>query len=156
LKHIGPKNLLASLLLPLKSYNRAIFMGISRQIRICETFWKVLRHINAYVSNKSPLNILYYKNEFQFWKVLRHINAYVLNKWPLNFPCAHLTMKGRCLSDCNNVIVMFISFILIKSISPERCSIPVFSINYKRQVDFIVNLFVSVKKIFMKPGPVNS
>ncbi|KRZ90807.1 hypothetical protein T08_5410 [Trichinella sp. T8] len=42
------------------------------------------------------------------------------------------------------------------SISPERCSIPVFSINYKRQVDFIVILFVSVKKIFMKPGPVNS
>ncbi|KRX51222.1 hypothetical protein T09_4591 [Trichinella sp. T9] len=42
------------------------------------------------------------------------------------------------------------------SISPERCSSLVFSINYKRQVDFIVNLFVSVKKMFMKPGPVNS
>ncbi|KRZ90842.1 hypothetical protein T08_6042 [Trichinella sp. T8] len=61
--------------------------------------------------------------------------------------------EGKSSGKKQNVIVMFISFILIKSISPERCSSLVFSINYKRQVDFIVNLFVSVKKIFMKPGP---
>ncbi|KRZ53012.1 hypothetical protein T02_9345 [Trichinella nativa] len=61
-------NLLRSLFLPLKSYQRAIFLAISRQKRICETFWKVLRHINAYVSNK----------------------------WPLKFPCAYLNTQGSC------------------------------------------------------------
>ncbi|KRX33234.1 hypothetical protein T06_3481, partial [Trichinella sp. T6] len=59
---------LRSLFLPLKSYKRAIFLAISRQIRICETFWKVLRHINAYVSNK----------------------------WPLKFPRAYLNTQGSC------------------------------------------------------------
>ncbi|KRX31780.1 hypothetical protein T06_8301 [Trichinella sp. T6] len=43
-------------------------MAISREIRICETFWKVLRHINAYVSSK----------------------------WPLKFPCAYLNTQGSC------------------------------------------------------------
>ncbi|KRY21893.1 hypothetical protein T12_8454 [Trichinella patagoniensis] len=61
-------NLLRSLLLSLKLYQRAIFLAISRQIRIHETFWKVLRHINAYVSNK----------------------------WPLKFPCAYLNTQGSC------------------------------------------------------------
>ncbi|KRX32444.1 hypothetical protein T05_2462 [Trichinella murrelli] len=37
LEDISPLNLLRSLLLPLKSYQRAIFLAISRQIRICET-----------------------------------------------------------------------------------------------------------------------
>ncbi|KRX71743.1 hypothetical protein T06_9947 [Trichinella sp. T6] len=41
-------------------------MAISRQIRICETFWKISRHINLYVSNK----------------------------WPLKFPCAYLNTQG--------------------------------------------------------------
>ncbi|KRY28810.1 hypothetical protein T01_1438, partial [Trichinella spiralis] len=49
--------LLRFLLLPLKSYQLAISLAISRQIRIHETFWKVLRHINAYVSNKWPLKL---------------------------------------------------------------------------------------------------
>ncbi|KRX34118.1 hypothetical protein T09_8250 [Trichinella sp. T9] len=31
------RNLLLSLLFPLKSYQRAIFLAISRQIRICDT-----------------------------------------------------------------------------------------------------------------------
>ncbi|KRY03777.1 hypothetical protein T12_601, partial [Trichinella patagoniensis] len=31
-----------------------------------------------------------------FWKVLRHINAYVSNKWPLKFPCAYLNTQGSC------------------------------------------------------------
>ncbi|KRY32909.1 hypothetical protein T01_10562 [Trichinella spiralis] len=30
------------------------------------------------------------KRETRFWKVLRHINAYVSNKWPLKFACAYL------------------------------------------------------------------
>ncbi|XP_003379356.1 hypothetical protein Tsp_03020 [Trichinella spiralis] len=46
---------------------------------------------------------------------------------------------------------MAISFILIKIISPERCSSLVFSINYKWQILFIANQFVSVMKIFRKP-----
>ncbi|KRX28614.1 hypothetical protein T05_1242 [Trichinella murrelli] len=37
LEDISPMNLLRSLFLPLKSYQRAIFLAISRQIRICET-----------------------------------------------------------------------------------------------------------------------
>ncbi|KRX30529.1 hypothetical protein T05_3568 [Trichinella murrelli] len=37
LEDISPRNLLRSLLFPLKSYQRAIFLAISRQIRICET-----------------------------------------------------------------------------------------------------------------------
>ncbi|KRZ81079.1 hypothetical protein T08_569, partial [Trichinella sp. T8] len=28
-----------------------------------------------------------------FWKVLRHINAYVSNKWPLKFPGAYLNTQ---------------------------------------------------------------
>ncbi|KRX31616.1 hypothetical protein T05_13177, partial [Trichinella murrelli] len=57
------------LLLPLKSYQRAIFLAISRQIRICET---------------------------RFWKVLRQINLYVSNKWLLKLPCAYLnTQESR-------------------------------------------------------------
>ncbi|XP_003368866.1 conserved hypothetical protein [Trichinella spiralis] len=51
---------------------------------------------------------------------------------------------------------MAVSFILIKIISPERCSSLVFSINYKWQVDFIVNQYVSVMKIFRKPVPVSA
>ncbi|KRX31433.1 hypothetical protein T09_3186 [Trichinella sp. T9] len=34
---LGAWNLLRSLLLPLKLYQLAIFLAISRQIRICET-----------------------------------------------------------------------------------------------------------------------
>ncbi|XP_003367179.1 putative integral membrane protein [Trichinella spiralis] len=51
---------------------------------------------------------------------------------------------------------MAVSFILIKIISPERCTSLVFSINYKWQVDFIVNqtvivLFVpSIKQFLTK------
>ncbi|KRX64736.1 hypothetical protein T09_7902, partial [Trichinella sp. T9] len=57
------------LLLPLKSYQRAIFLAISRQIRICKK---------------------------RFWKVLRQINPYVSNKWPLKLPCAYLnTQESR-------------------------------------------------------------
>ncbi|KRY23454.1 hypothetical protein T12_6210 [Trichinella patagoniensis] len=37
LEDISPMNLLRSLFLPLKSYQRAIFLAISRQIRIYET-----------------------------------------------------------------------------------------------------------------------
>ncbi|KRX39486.1 hypothetical protein T06_16914, partial [Trichinella sp. T6] len=55
-------------LLLLKSHHPSTFFAISRQIRICETFWKVLRHINAYVSNK----------------------------WPLKFPRAYLNTQGSC------------------------------------------------------------
>ncbi|KRX71369.1 hypothetical protein T06_897, partial [Trichinella sp. T6] len=58
--------LLRSLFLPLKSYKRAIFLAISRQIRICET---------------------------RFCKVLRQINPYVSNKWPLKLPCAYLNTQ---------------------------------------------------------------
>ncbi|KRX49610.1 hypothetical protein T05_6345, partial [Trichinella murrelli] len=36
------------------------------------------------------------KRENRFWKVLRHINAYVLNKWRLKFPCAYLNTQGSC------------------------------------------------------------
>ncbi|KRY54633.1 hypothetical protein T03_4241, partial [Trichinella britovi] len=43
------------LLLQLKSHYSSTVFPISRQIRFHETFWKVLRHINAYVSNKWPL-----------------------------------------------------------------------------------------------------
>ncbi|KRX38124.1 hypothetical protein T06_2306, partial [Trichinella sp. T6] len=57
---------LRSLFLPLKSYKRAIFLAISRQIRICET---------------------------RFCKVLRQINPYVSNKWPLKLPCAYLNTQ---------------------------------------------------------------
>ncbi|KRX63220.1 hypothetical protein T09_619 [Trichinella sp. T9] len=53
---------------PLKSHHHSTFLPIPRQIRICETFWKVLRHINAYV----------------------------LNKWRLKFPCAYLNTQGSC------------------------------------------------------------
>ncbi|KRZ47775.1 hypothetical protein T02_3237, partial [Trichinella nativa] len=52
LEDISPRNLLPSLLLPLKSYQRIIFLPISRQIRICETFWKVPLQTNGYISNK--------------------------------------------------------------------------------------------------------
>ncbi|KRX35273.1 hypothetical protein T09_12033 [Trichinella sp. T9] len=32
----------------------------------------------------------------KFWKVLRQINAYVSNKWPLKLPCAYLnTQESR-------------------------------------------------------------
>ncbi|KRX84205.1 hypothetical protein T06_12302 [Trichinella sp. T6] len=34
------------------------------------------------------------KRATRFWKVLRHINAYVSNKWPLKFPCAYLNTQG--------------------------------------------------------------
>ncbi|KRX39635.1 hypothetical protein T09_3831 [Trichinella sp. T9] len=37
LEDISRRNLLRSLFLQLKSYHRAIFLAISRQIRICET-----------------------------------------------------------------------------------------------------------------------
>ncbi|KRZ91712.1 hypothetical protein T08_3916 [Trichinella sp. T8] len=43
--------------LRLKSYQRKTFLAITRQIRIHKTFWKVLRQINAYVSNKWPLKL---------------------------------------------------------------------------------------------------
>ncbi|KRX71735.1 hypothetical protein T06_4150, partial [Trichinella sp. T6] len=33
------------------------------------------------------------KRETRFCKVLRHINAYVSNKWPLKFPCAYLNTQ---------------------------------------------------------------
>ncbi|KRY45044.1 hypothetical protein T03_7286, partial [Trichinella britovi] len=36
------------------------------------------------------------KKVVSFWKVLRHINAYVSNKWPLKFPCAYLNTQGSC------------------------------------------------------------
>ncbi|KRX84137.1 hypothetical protein T06_6480 [Trichinella sp. T6] len=52
LEDISPRNLLPSLLLPLKLYQRIIFLPISRQIRICETFWKVPLQTNGYISNK--------------------------------------------------------------------------------------------------------
>ncbi|KRX55860.1 hypothetical protein T09_3588, partial [Trichinella sp. T9] len=32
----------------------------------------------------------------KFWKVLRQINTYVSNKWPLKFPCAYLNAQGSC------------------------------------------------------------
>ncbi|XP_003379473.1 conserved hypothetical protein, partial [Trichinella spiralis] len=51
---------------------------------------------------------------------------------------------------------MAVSFILIKIISPERCSSLVFSINYKWQIVFIANQFVSVMKMFRKPVPVSA
>ncbi|KRY21211.1 hypothetical protein T12_16444 [Trichinella patagoniensis] len=55
-------------LLLLKSHHSSTFFPISRQIRIYETFWKVPRQINAYVSNK----------------------------WPLKLPCAYLNTQGSC------------------------------------------------------------
>ncbi|KRY21834.1 hypothetical protein T12_5093 [Trichinella patagoniensis] len=68
----SPMNLLRSLFLPLKSYKRAKCLAISRQIRIYETFWKVLRHINAYVSNKWPLKSwvveFWYRKHFHHYK----------------------------------------------------------------------------------------
>ncbi|XP_003370864.1 putative intracellular septation protein [Trichinella spiralis] len=51
---------------------------------------------------------------------------------------------------------MAVSFILIKIISPERCSSLVFSINYKWQIVFIANQFVSVMKMFRKPVSVSA
>ncbi|XP_003379485.1 E3 ubiquitin-protein ligase synoviolin-A [Trichinella spiralis] len=51
---------------------------------------------------------------------------------------------------------MAVSFILIKIISPERCSSLVFSINYKWQIVFIANQFVSLMKMFRKPVPVSA
>ncbi|KRZ89132.1 hypothetical protein T08_10825 [Trichinella sp. T8] len=92
-------NLLRSLFLPLKSYKRATFLAISRQIRICETFWKVLRHINA------------------FWKVLRHINAYVSNKWPLKFPCAYLNTQGSCTTGTPLIRIQGNIFTIIRRYS---------------------------------------
>ncbi|KRY14051.1 hypothetical protein T12_14229, partial [Trichinella patagoniensis] len=62
LEDINPWYLLSSLLLSLKSYQRAIFMAISRQIRIHET---------------------------RFWKVLQQFNPYLSNKWSLKLPCAY-------------------------------------------------------------------
>ncbi|KRX50729.1 hypothetical protein T05_117, partial [Trichinella murrelli] len=39
---------------------------------------------------------LLYMTKVRFWKVLRQINAYVSNKWPLKFPCAYLnTQESR-------------------------------------------------------------
>ncbi|KRY52546.1 hypothetical protein T03_10931, partial [Trichinella britovi] len=55
--------------LPLKSHHPSTFFAISREIRICET---------------------------RFWKVLRQINPYVSNKWLLKLPCAYLnTQESR-------------------------------------------------------------
>ncbi|KRY25694.1 hypothetical protein T03_3794, partial [Trichinella britovi] len=59
LEDISQWNLLRSPLLPLKLYQPAIFLAISRQIRVHTTcdqrFCKVLRQINAFMSNKWPL-----------------------------------------------------------------------------------------------------
>ncbi|KRZ48372.1 hypothetical protein T02_14314, partial [Trichinella nativa] len=52
----------------LKSHHHSTLCAISRQIRVHTTFWKVLRHINAYL-----------------W-----------NKWPLKFPYANLNTKKSC------------------------------------------------------------
>ncbi|KRY57152.1 hypothetical protein T03_8152 [Trichinella britovi] len=36
------------------------------------------------------------KDDIRFWKVLRQINPYVSNKWPLKLPCAYLnTQESR-------------------------------------------------------------
>ncbi|KRX57904.1 hypothetical protein T09_10632 [Trichinella sp. T9] len=61
--------LLRFVLLRLKSYNHRTFLAITGQIRI---------------------------NKRRFWKVLRQINAYVSNKWPLKLQCAYLnTQESR-------------------------------------------------------------
>ncbi|KRY21822.1 hypothetical protein T12_14149, partial [Trichinella patagoniensis] len=58
-------------LLLLKSHHPSTFFAISRQIRV-----------------HTPCD--------QFWKVLRQINPYVSNKWPLKLPCAYLnTQESR-------------------------------------------------------------
>ncbi|KRY32323.1 hypothetical protein T01_15070 [Trichinella spiralis] len=57
------------LLLLLKSHRSSTFFSISRQIRF---------------------------HEARFWKVLRQINPYVSNKWSLKLPCAYLnTQESR-------------------------------------------------------------
>ncbi|KRX32984.1 hypothetical protein T05_1737, partial [Trichinella murrelli] len=80
---------LRSLLLPLKLYQPAIFLTISRQIRICETFWKVLRHINAFMSNK----------------------------WPLKFPCAYLNTQGSCTTGTPLIRIQGNIFTIIRRYS---------------------------------------
>ncbi|KRX45339.1 hypothetical protein T05_13549, partial [Trichinella murrelli] len=55
--------------LPLKSHHPSTFFAISREIRVHTT---------------------------RFWKVLRQINPYVSNKWLLKLPCAYLnTQESR-------------------------------------------------------------
>ncbi|KRX70221.1 hypothetical protein T06_261 [Trichinella sp. T6] len=44
----------------------------------------------------SSLNFFCNISTNTFWKVLRHINAYVSNKWPLKFPRAYLNTQGSC------------------------------------------------------------
>ncbi|KRY50086.1 hypothetical protein T03_15259 [Trichinella britovi] len=56
----------------LKSHHPSSFFPISRQIRVHTTC------------------------DQRFWKVLRQINPYVSNKWPLKLPCAYLnTQQSR-------------------------------------------------------------
>ncbi|KRY15079.1 hypothetical protein T12_11690, partial [Trichinella patagoniensis] len=58
----NPSKFLAQRSLPslrsqLKSHRRKTFLAIYRQIRFHKWFWKVLRQINPYVSNKWPLKL---------------------------------------------------------------------------------------------------
>ncbi|KRY46347.1 hypothetical protein T03_10431, partial [Trichinella britovi] len=56
----------------LKSHHPSSFFPISRQIRVHTTC------------------------DQRFCKVLRQINAFMSNKWPLKFPFAYLNTQGSC------------------------------------------------------------
>ncbi|KRX80759.1 hypothetical protein T06_3702 [Trichinella sp. T6] len=52
-----------------------------------------------------------------FWKVLRHINAYVSNKWPLKFPCAYLNTQGSCTTGTPLIRIQGNIFTIIRRYS---------------------------------------
>ncbi|KRX70241.1 hypothetical protein T06_11575, partial [Trichinella sp. T6] len=53
----------------------------------------------------------------QFWKVLLHINAYVSNKWPLKFPCAYLNTQGSCTTGTPLIRIQENIFTIIRRYS---------------------------------------
>ncbi|KRX40244.1 hypothetical protein T06_13130, partial [Trichinella sp. T6] len=57
------------------------------------------------------------KRETRFWKVLRHINAYVSNKWPLKFPRAYLNTQGSCTTGTPLIRIQGNIFTIIRRYS---------------------------------------
>ncbi|KRY32330.1 hypothetical protein T01_12502 [Trichinella spiralis] len=67
------------LLLLLKSHRSSTFFSISRQIRFHEACDQQGYSLCCFCDFRK-----------RFWKVLRQINPYVSNKWSLKLPCAYL------------------------------------------------------------------
>ncbi|KRX30199.1 hypothetical protein T05_11498, partial [Trichinella murrelli] len=53
----------------------------------------------------------------RFWKVLRQINTYVSNKWPLKFPCAYLNTQGSCTTGTPLIRIQGNIFTIIRRYS---------------------------------------